>query len=224
MVEWGAVRAAADPAEEVLVVGQRLEDARADLSRELRDRGYVRLVRIGQRSYYVTPQVWKPWVMVHAEGFARYHGVRVYPVGARTDAAGPAQAAFATQSARQTRSQKDRLADAVEPYLARVRDAEWELARIQRELDLATALQHVWYDGLTPDAAYLADPAARRAAIVELWLHTEPDEDGRRTRRLVEDFVDRVVQTSEAPYTADEIAAASARCGFDDRFEPVPPR
>jgi hypothetical protein len=215
---WIAAAFAEEPALEVIVAEQRLSTAKEHVARVMKGEGYFRLAHLGHRSYWISGKVWKPWVMLHDEGFARVRGVAALPLpGART---GPplegtpvATTTFITQSRRARRSQKERMVEQIEPALAEVREALWDIARAERLQERAERLVRIWFDTSRP-------AAERRADIVREWLGTEPDEAGQGVRALIERFIDDEVQTSE-PFTDAEVAAANAARGWPGPLEPV---
>jgi hypothetical protein len=279
VLAWVVITAlgADDVVEDVVVVGVRLSEARAEVDRALRDRGYLRLVRLGGRAYWLDPnQPWKPWVMVHREGFARVHGVRALPVvlpvlepyqpgdlptgtqppwpedwveppeemhlrelgidplvgeaESTEPASGPAPVASATflvPSPRAVRRQREDLAEALEPRLAQVREGLWQLARAERALELQDDLVAIWLDGVAPDGTPLGGAMARRAALSDRWLATEPDAAGAWARAIVEAFVAAEVQTSDHPFRAEEIERVNRSeraAALGTRFDPGAPR
>lgn len=231
MIGWGIVAAwGADPGPEpvleVIVAEQRLSTAKEHVVRELNDQGYLRLVRFGHRSYWINRQPWKPWVMVHDEGFARVRGVVALPIGlghpSPPSTSAPvaewdvAEVTFLTQSRRLRMSQRERLAERLEPALSEVREARWDLAFADRLQARAERLVAIWHDPT-------ASPAARRAAIVAEWLNTEPDDAGASVRALIERYIDDEVQPTH-PFTPQEVAAANAARKWPAPLEPVDPQ
>lgn len=226
---WGIVTALAEePMIEVIVAEQRLSTAKEHVVRVMKGEGYFRFVHLGRRSYWLNPKVWKPWVMVHDEGFARIRGVAALPLPILAAPPPPTSATLPdsppvrggtatllTQSPRARRAQKERMAEQVEPALAEIREALWDLARAERLQERAERLVQIWFDGARP-------AAERRAAIVAEWLNTEPDEAGQGARALIERFIDDEVQTSE-PFTAAEVAAANEARQWTGPLEPVAP-
>jgi hypothetical protein len=231
----------AEVSEEIVVAGQRLSSALDHLHSTLRRRGYLRILRSGHRAYYFTPRLWKPWAMVHDEGFARVRGVPVVPVAV----SGAPPRAFdrwgeplpqlhsdtrqiystVTLPGRVSGRARDALVAEIEPALAEVRQARWELARPERRTAIREALVAIWLDEVAPDGTVLPDAMSRRWALAALWCNTAPTESGAWARALVADFVDARVQPSDHPFRADEVAATNAACPFeDDAFAPAPAR
>jgi hypothetical protein len=235
---WMAGAYGQQPDYEVVVAEQRLSTAREEVRRVLKNEGYLRLVGLGHRSWWISPKLWKPWVMVHDEGFARVRGHMVVPVGLSNSGGTPnplnppivvsgvpdgppppVTMSFATQSRRASNRQREALATEIEPALAQVRDALWDRARVDRLLERAERLRQIWFEGVGPDGQALASAAERRAALVAEWLDTEPDDAGASARAVVEEFIDAEVQP-EAPFTPEEIAAANAARRWEAPFEP----
>jgi hypothetical protein len=219
---WVVARAEPEAPMEITVEGTRLSTAQLAVHRELRQEGYLKLVRLGQRSYYLQPmKLWKPNVMIHSEGFSRVRGVRAMPVmglyqtqESRYEAKSGWKPAvntvpFATQSKRQARAQAERLAGQLEPLLAEVRDARWEMARAERAIVLREELNRIWLDGLGPDGERLPDMASRRSALLARWRDTSEGPAGAWAREIVLSFVESEVQPT-APFSDAEIEVFSA--------------
>lgn len=221
---------------EVIVSGQRLSEANEAVRERLHGEGYFKLIGLGERSFFVNSRPWKPWVMVHEQGFARIRGVPVMPLppGPSTmldpygeplpKPSGGVTANFQTQSMRAVRNQRERLAEKLEPLLADVRDAHWEIAKFDRIAAVRDSLARIWFDETSPEGVVLPNPAARREAIAALWLHTEPDEAGALIRGVVGTFIDEEVQTSSDPFLPDEVAEVDAARSCTEPFSPALPR
>lgn len=138
MLAAGAAEPASVPvAEEVLVEGQRLSEIEQALRDRLKDLGYGRVITLGHRSWFVNHKVWKPFLMVHDEGFARIRTVPALPLGWGPPIEPPTaypglangadlldhesdrpQAHLLTTSPRARKSERARIATTIEPYLA----------------------------------------------------------------------------------------------------------
>ncbi|MCA9490788.1 MAG: hypothetical protein KC621_12755 [Myxococcales bacterium] len=239
LAAFGAEPAPTPVSEEVLVEVQRLSEAREATRDRLKDLGYGRVLSLGHKSWFVNHKLWKPFLMVHDEGFARIRTVPLLPIGVGPPIEPPSaypglatgadvidhenqmpMASFLTTSPRARKSERARIATTLEPYLANIRDASWALARVEREVELREELVAIWFDGLSADGTPLPTAAERRAALIERWLRTAPDEGGAWAREAIEAFVDDEVQPAD-PFTAEEVAAANARATFERRFEPL---
>lgn len=195
--------------EVVVVAERRLSETKEGLHRSLKDQGYVRLWSLGERSWYLNRQLWKPGVMVHEQGFARVRGHPVIPLPIPSiyqtpDGTTVYEMTAITQGRRKVQSQRDAVIGRLEPYLRDLRDGQWALAQGQRRIELQVELSRLWFDGVAPDGLYLPEWDARRAALAARFRATAPDEPGQWARDLIEAFVDAEVQTSEHPFEAEE--------------------
>jgi len=88
----------------------------------LKERGYLKLAHLGQRTHYVPLKIWKPRVMIHDEGFARIRGTTIYPM-AIVPIAGGAQVRFVTQNPATVRNQEADVAKVLMPLLSELQEA-----------------------------------------------------------------------------------------------------
>lgn len=217
-----AVAQTADVPEEVIVTApRRLSEAIGATHRALRARGYVRVLRLGQRSIYLHPQLWRPRVMVHDQGFARIsRGPPVLPAGASIErlewGAEPTEVYtthWVVQSRRKRAGRKRDLALMLSSHLRAIRDVHVDQAQAQRRLVLRDQLVEIWFDGHTADGTAVPTYRARRHAIFDLWCHTTPGASGAEVRDAIERFVDKIVQRSDHPYSAWELAWLDQKAG-----------
>ncbi|MEO0600027.1 MAG: hypothetical protein AAF211_01245 [Myxococcota bacterium] len=190
---------------------QSLDAAREAVHEELRRSwGYRRFLRLGARSWYLHPKLWKPGVMVHDEGFVRIRGRPILPLGVRRNAMDPrlTEGVFLVQPRGMRRMQKARLVQGLEARLRSVRNARWALARPEREARLRDELVRIWFE--RPEES----DAEARAAIVERWLRTSTGDAGAGMRAIIDRFVLDHVQPTH-PFTAEELAALLDRLTSD---------
>ena len=224
---WALARAAAvdpTPVLEIRVVEERtLAEAREGIDVQLKGKGYLRIWRIGDRTWYLNPKLWKPGVVVHDEGFARVRGRRFYPMGVFPTERG--QEVYAVvQTRRQVQQQKARLVADLEPYLRQIRDATWQLARADRAVAIRDELVGIWVDGIDAGGSEHPTYLARRRALSDRWLQTADGEAGRWARGIIGAFIDAEVQTSDHPFGDREIARVQASNPHPQPFLPVDPR
>lgn len=228
-----------DPAqiasEEIVVWGERVARARAQLDQDLRAYGYrLRRTRDGTAIYGRTGQDrWKPKVLVGSDGVVIFRDPRVVllpPVvigeGSQTSVTAPGEVnspsgqpdrgdislAFPLKfpSKRIQTQEKGRVIEAIGGDLleyGRALAGEGE-ARLLSELP--SALDRLWEQGVDRDGRQHADVAARRGALLDLYATRADTPAGRAARGLIEDFVVEVVQSSPTPLTAEEAARARA--------------
>lgn len=231
--------------DEVWVVAERrLAVARDGIHRTLKERGHVRIWRLGQRSWYLNSKLWKPGVVVHDQGFVRMRGrpalplfvpasptpgdtvTQIYdPYGSRElideGMHTPPPQTFLLQHRSRIRNQKARLAADLEPWLAQLRDAHWGMARAQRQLALRDALSRAWFDGLDEVGQPLDSYRSRRAALAARWLDTADGTEGDWARSQIEAFIDEEVQGSDHPFRPDEIAQIQRDSPHQRPFVPL---
>lgn len=231
--------------EVVVTAERRLASAREGVHRHLAEEGYLRLLSIGERSWYLNRALWKPGVMIHEQGFARVRGRRLLPLPLSVPApeevelqrlSQPAPGAAASPSARVGRltfayqsrgaveGQRARVIDGVEPWLREMRDARWSLAQGYRSIELRDQLVGIWFDGIGPDGAQITDYRARRAALLDRWLAVADGEAGDWARAEIEAFVDDEVQSSDHPLLPSEIERANATRRSGRPLRPLPAR
>jgi hypothetical protein len=225
---WIALASAADPAEEddvsieIVVQGHRLQEARDALRFALGDLGYRRVLGGDQRGVYFTPKLWKPWVVVDDDGFARVRALRFLPIPGRLHRpeAFPGilqdpgastlppvgSVTVATQSRRAASQERARLVSTLEPYLADLREAHWQLAKVERAVALREELVGIWVDGVAADGTPLPTFAERRAALVARARRTTEGEAGEWVRAQIAAYVENVVQVSDHPFGDEELA------------------
>ncbi len=104
----------------------------------LKQRGYLRMVRLGPRTHYVPLTLWKPRVMVHREGFARIRGTPIYPLSPVPTGTG-AEVTFITQNPATIRNQEADVGDVLLPLLADLQQANYRLYQAYERLDATSS-------------------------------------------------------------------------------------
>ena len=211
-VWWGAwgVGLAQTASEEVVVMAEkRLAEAEDALHQALRDQGYGRVLRIGQRSWYLHPKLWKAGVMVHEQGFVRVRGRPVLPIFYGPIPGHPdLHGLTSVVQTKGTRNvQKSDMVQAIEPHLHAIRDARWAIARRDREVALRKELIAIWFEGIAPDGTSLPTMRERRRALHARWRATADGLPGDGARAAIIAFIDDEVQPSDHPYQQTELAA-----------------
>jgi len=77
--------------------------------------------------------------------------------------------------------------------------------------EIPEQLDQVWYEGIGPEGQALASWEERRGWILELWMSRTDNRWGDAARESIEGYMIYVIQDSQTPYSAEEIAAANAR-------------
>ena len=231
----------AEPSPEEIVVFGELEAARhrQQVMRDLRNLGY----RAGKRKDGYTqfrPEVpWKPTVRVYDDGFVvlKRSPVRWQPPGDPRNKINNLwclppftpmclRVGGVLVSKRKLDPQKARVANALEPELRDWRAAVAATAMEERVgVELPDQLDALWQEGrpLDPRQPVVADMAARRAILLELWSSRTCTPEGAQVRGVVEVFLEYEVQTSPFAVTAEELAGAQARHRCGARLElPMP--
>jgi hypothetical protein len=96
---------------------------------------------------------------------------------------------------------------------------QWQNAVISYAMDkrigeeIPDMLDQIWERGLPEGEGgpVIADPAGRRAAILQFWASRSCVSEGEQARVVVADFVEQVIQLSENPASTDEIANANQK-------------
>lgn len=226
MVVLAAIASAAEPAEEVIVWGRRVEEARAEVVRSLDELGYEATRDRDGRTVFKHPAGWKGKVVLFDDGYLQVRrrgpflreppafpgtGVPAYPlcIVAPTFCVG---AGSWYVSDNRWDAVETTVADATVAPLGTLGDALADRS-IARTIDvLPLRLEGLWRDGtpLVSDHA-LPTPAERRAELLAFWDSRTENAWGEQVRALVASFVRAVVEESEQPYTEAERMAFEAR-------------
>ncbi|MEM6931073.1 MAG: hypothetical protein AAF602_29330, partial [Myxococcota bacterium] len=168
---WFVVSAMAQPrpVEDLVGVDARLAAAEKAVHRELKAKGYGRVLRLGPRSWYLPLKLWKPGIMLHEEGFVRVRGRPILPLMVSRGDTSPkaVYGTFLVQPRGARRMQKAQLVQDLEPYLREIRDARWAMVRAEREAALREELAVLWFDGRLASGVTLADRRAIRQALFQ---------------------------------------------------------
>ncbi len=221
---------AGDVAEEVIVYGELLVvEARRRVDAELREAGFTLVKSRGDKTIYRHIQPYRGEVVVHEEdGFMRVkrQPVRIegreMPWAERNSAlawagcvlwlplcvrpAGQLQNKRRHQGVETTAAQLAQ--DDVAHWAGRISD----LAVERKASTLPDQLEALWEHGtpLEDDAPQLVGMAQRRRAIFDFWATRTDTTWGEEIREVVESFCRGVVQYSDHPFTADELASWNA--------------
>jgi len=203
-----------DGTEEVVVYSPA--SARAAITERLASMGYGEGVQIDGGIRYRSEKALEPWVKVYDDG-----RVEVQSAGwAETEDPMADDGTITIPSISKKKLAKRR---------AKVLENIWYEVTVWRQARIRVAVQEMLGVRLPDQLAALwergepmfgegevEEVSARRAALLDYWASRPCTEDGKMTREVVETYMRRVVQESEAPFTSDEIAAASSRSTCPD--------
>jgi hypothetical protein len=217
-----------EPDETIYVEDQAVLRARAEVGLSLRELGYERKTVRHGREIYVNEDPWKPQVLVDDDGWMLVRrappsfgkpdlpGIWSGPLGYLVCLAAPTSCIhiggwIVTKRrlqwqeyavVEQSRDSMERYQEAVIARNLRLRTGE----------ELPALLEALWERGEHPAGGPpLPTPAARRAALLDLWATRTCNEWGDEVREVVRLYLQYEVQASTTPFTAEEIAAANAR-------------
>ena len=220
----------ATPSEDIVVFGDlEVAHRRAALDMDLRQLGYQKGKRKDDHVVYRPVVAWHPTVVVYDDGFVvmKRNNVRfgvpkgvnpwwnlVCPLAPHVCIRPGGQVV----SPRRLGQAKGRVAEAVRP------DADaWRTAVMSRAMDqrvneeVPGQLDGLWLNGqaMQPGDPAVPDPKGRREAILEFWASRSCTPEGDRVADVAAMFIEREVQESPFPATADELRAANAAstCG-----------
>jgi hypothetical protein len=200
-------------AEEVIVIGGRSADeARGRVLDAFDEAGWRvhKERRDGSTVLRHAADRWKGSFVLGAEGSVRTRRPVVYTNGVSIFP--PSFSANALPSQRKLKGPRARAIAHVQPSLNALHDARAAEAEVANADDLITRLDRLWSTGEPPDGGpILIDAAARRAAVLDLWATRTESAAGRRMMARISDWIEAVIQRSDRPLTADEIATAEAR-------------
>lgn len=228
--------ASSDANEEMVVWGERVGRARAELDLKLRGYGYeVKRTRDGVTVYGRTGKSrWKPKVLVSDTGVVQFKNpvvvlypplVRDEPSNSFTAGPGLAQSASSTPDRGRLvlafpvqvpakRIQRQEEARVLSAVGAQIQD--WQGALVgQGEATLLQGfpdkLDLLWEQGVDPRGGpALPDAASRKAALIELYRTRADTSAGTAVRAMIQDYIVEVVMSSPTPLSEGERAAAAA--------------
>lgn len=211
---------------EVIVYEQLLvEQARQKVYDDLLQAGYTERVRKDDKTIFRHPDPWKAEVHVYDDGWMRVKRQKVQVEGREMPwAERNTPLAWAgciiwsplcirpggqTLGKKKHRNNEDRIVrwaqGDVEDWGERIAD----LAVKQKVDGLPQALEALWTDGipLEGDGPPLATAHERRLALMTYWASRTDTVWGERVRDAVESFCRGVVQSSDTPFSPEEIRA-----------------
>lgn len=219
-----------DGSGEIIIYGEReLARKRAALDGQIRAQGYSTVKKAEGRTIYRPDIAWKPSVIVYDEGYMilRRTPVRFEPwIQGKKDnklrylSCIPPFTVLCVRSGwlvngRKLAHSKEEIVDtslpAFESWQAQI-IAQATENRIHNEVP--KALDALWMDGIsiTDPSIQLADPAERRAELLQFWESRACTPEGERVRLLIEEYIVFEVQSSSHPYpTLSEITPEA--CG-----------
>jgi hypothetical protein len=226
-----------DEAEVVLVVGrQAIRDARDRVVRKLEDLGFKATRRSDDVVILRPPESWMGKAKLFATGDLAFGTPLLFVSGPRETGgdftgsrgaapldndqliydrdgrSGTVGVSVGAPSKRKVDAIQARVRAEVEPLVLDYR-AKLQAAWLARYVGaLPERLDAVWRDG-TPlgEAGSLDTWSARRGHVLDFWATRTDTPEGRVVSRVVEQWLRAVVQPSEHPLTAEEIAAAESR-------------
>lgn len=235
---WFAIAHAQEPAEaeeppaepyEVIVYGELLvEQARAAVIEQLHDLGYdAEVVDRGDHVVYRHAQAWYGEVVLYDDGWmqVKRQALRVegHPIGPVKKDSPVAWAGClvwpwlclrtsgATYGTRKWRSRETMTVDSVHEKVQTYADRVADLATSRKVDSLPDRLAALWDDGVPLVAGpSLPTPEDRRRALYDYWASRTDTPWGRDVQAAVEAFCRGVVQHSDHPFTADELARLSS--------------
>lgn len=230
LLPWLSARAAdeagvAVPSEEVIVISEAVEQARAEVVREVESLGYTIRKEKDGRTVLRNEVPYKGKVVVFDDGRLETHrtgfrgrkveplpGTRVRPyflcIVAPTYCLSAGSWYVAPEKWRATEDAVvDQTAAAMEVWSDRIAEA----ALVEKLEALPGRLEALWAEGAPLDGGPPLDTyAVRRAALLDFWDSRTDTVWGRQVQAQVESFVRAVVQASDEPYTDDEKALFEA--------------
>lgn len=220
--------------DEIIVWGDRLEQARAKVVNRLHDLGYE-ATRSGDGRTVWRPtgadDDWKPRVIVDDDGWfeLRTPATSGYKAQVQNSAMqpGPTSEApgfnysppvptvgvggqFAGKRVRQ--AAEARVTRQIWDVIGELAEAQQDTALIQRLEALPDELDALWYEGQGPEGTWYATPRARQQALLTLWATRTRTRSGETVRARIADFLIAIVD-SETGLDAELVSEAERTCG-----------
>ncbi len=219
--------------EEILVWGERVGHARAQLEHDLLLYGYrLRTTRDGTKVYGRTGRDrWKPKVLILESGALMFRDpfIVVEPIAVRVEASETSTSAPGMVSNASGQPDRGSISIGFPIRIPKQKLQDQEKARVMeviapdlRELNAALAgegeakllselpsrLDRLWAEGVGWEGKSYPDAAARKAALLELYATRADTRAGQAARSMIVDFLTEVVQSSPTPLTESELARA----------------
>jgi hypothetical protein len=233
--EPDATEAPADDEIDVLAGSPEVQRRRAEVYAALRAEGYRKGRRKGEYQVFNSDVPWGPRVLVHDDGWVitRRAPPRVHPPGRSfADEGSPAEYLWCllapplcvsiggwTISERKLAPAKAEVLDATHDEVRALNDAVARRALSTRVgSDIPADLEAIWSRADLP-------PEQRRLLLFTYWDTRTDTPEGAAARAAVRSFLIAVVQTSDTPFTAQELARLNETRTFRDALvlDPVAP-
>lgn len=215
---------------EVIVYSElQVQKARAAVIQQLEDMGYdAQVIDRGNAVVYRHSAPWKGEVVLYDDGWARVKRQPMYVIGAATPWAKRntplawagcviwpylcVRLGGALYGERKWRQVEDDSVYTIDPKVRNLADRMADLATERTVERLPDRLQALWDRGEPLGTGpVLATPAERRRAIFEYWASRTETPWGEEVREAVTGFCFGVIETSEDPFTAEELAEFRAK-------------
>jgi hypothetical protein len=214
---------------EVIVYGQLLvEQARNQLVQDLAEAGYEQVKEKGDRVIYRHPSVWRGEVHIHEDGWyqTKRQKVKFQAIEMPWAKAGSPLAVAgcvvyaplcfrpggALVGARKFSAQETRVVDHIHEDASVWAERISDLATERTIETLPDRLEALWVQGQPLEGGEVLESArARRKALFLFWDSRTNTRWGDAVRQSVEAFCRAVVQASDDPFTAHELAAFNAQ-------------
>lgn len=209
--------------EEITVIGDAVEQARAEVVREVHALGYTIRKEKDDRTVLRNERSYRGKVVLYDDGRIEthrtgLHGRKIEPIrGSRvrpyflcliqpTFCVDPGSWYVAPA---RWRAYEDEVIDETAASMRTWSDRLADEAFAGRVGEMGAALEALWERGepLEPGAPALATAGERRAALLAFWDSRTDTAWGAQMRQLVAGFVRAVVETSDTPYSDAEKAA-----------------
>jgi hypothetical protein len=211
--------------EQITVYDMRVAERRQAIVKELRDLGYTQVKREDGRAVFRSNVSWHPDVLLYDDGFMLMR--RPPPRFAPPDAPGIAGSPLACVlllpctriggwlvSGRKLEPQKSEVAlethDVVEAWRSAVVD---DAMRERLSVGIPSLLDAIWLGGTGPEGEVLPTQEDRRKALLDFWATRSDTPEGDEARMIAAAYIEQMVETSDTPLTAGEVAAAEGTCG-----------
>ncbi|MCB9779794.1 MAG: hypothetical protein H6742_14610 [Alphaproteobacteria bacterium] len=221
----------AEPDEVLVVTAERdLAEARQQVEATLGGMDFGRMVQRDGRTVFRRARLWKARAVFHHDGWLEVKAPLATPqlLGVRPLRTGDGQVVGHMvevhgrwSGGKVASAQEARVVYGAEDALRVYRTALQRRSLALHRTTLRQELVAAWYEGRSPDGALLPSPEARRAFVLDRWLQTADNDAGAALRADIEVFIDDVVQPSDTPLTAAEIAAANDARAFAGVLAPA---